>query len=1006
MPSSGASGAGRPRTREELARELQEALAARPQPAGSAAAAGTPPRSGGSSWEAPAAAATAAAAVASRQPSVEHEPVGVDRSKGGGGGVWAEGSSRAGTRWWATDAAAGPAAAPARRWPNLDVDLRRAAEVVRRHPSIIAAALAVTLALAAAGIAGVLVASAAEEGHRRDAAQGFADTAAVGFGIQLQQMLAPLLALATFIHDQPNFPALARRFDPIARELLAALPEREAVASLQLTPQGVVRSFYPLPGNEAALNHDLLRDPDRRQAALETIQRGVMTLQGPLMLKQGWLGLVPRLPIFIENVTNPNETFGAPAPPYNCSICYNPVTRRMFWGFASCVINFSSVEKGTDPRLKALTQQGYQYALYAPQPNGTRTRFAASRTPPPPPPASVSSTVYVPNSEWELRVYPARGWVPGWRGPMLATTTVAAALIGLLVGAVLVGRRQQAWLLAETRAANTALAAEKQRMDVLLARQYNLISCVLESGAMGAAANGGTLEEKTLARIEDMRRAIGVSSSAGAPDELRLVELLGEGSFGKVYKGVWRGSTVAIKTVVLPARMSGAEKRERMAVMEAAISSSMTHPCIVQTYTYAIKPLTDSSSAAPTVVELSGSQLSAPGAAPSPVPAPAPAAFEVSLVLELCDLGCLRDALDAGAFYTAANTLNYAAILDTAADVARAMAHLHRHQVVHSDLKTRNVLLKSDGGERGVVAKVADFGLAVRIDSADTHVSAVQGTLSHMGPEAQLGRVSKAGDVYSFGITLWELYTGGHAFADVPRALLGHKVAVQGLRPRFPGYAPREYRQLAEACWTADPEKRPTFDEILEILTRMRTRLGGTTTPLTPYTVPRIHSADILDAAAEAAEAASASAAARSAPSTDPGSGGEAAAASAAPSAGGILRLSSLTRSYYVGDSVDSADGSHAAGQEGAEEHGQQSPPGGGGGGGAAAAAAAAAAARRASFGGGSFVSRLEPIADGGDDEGSGASAAAAAQQRHGGAPADVEAGLTDPGGPRRGGNG
>ena len=47
-----------------------------------------------------------------------------------------------------------------------------------------------------------------------------------------------------------------------------------------------MRSFYPIKGNEAALNHNLLRDPERRQAALETIERGTMTLQGPLVLKQ------------------------------------------------------------------------------------------------------------------------------------------------------------------------------------------------------------------------------------------------------------------------------------------------------------------------------------------------------------------------------------------------------------------------------------------------------------------------------------------------------------------------------------------------------------------------------------------------------------------------------------------------------------------------------------------------------------------------------------------------
>lgn len=48
-------------------------------------------------------------------------------------------------------------------------------------------------------------------------------------------------------------------------------------------------------------------------------------------------------------------------------------------------------------------------------------------------------------------------------------------------------------------------------------------------------------------------------------------------------------------------------------------------------------------------------------------------------------------------------------------------------QVIHSDLKVRNVLLKSDGSsERGCVAKVADFGLAVKMDCMDTHISAFQ----------------------------------------------------------------------------------------------------------------------------------------------------------------------------------------------------------------------------------------------------------------------------------------
>ena len=99
--------------------------------------------------------------------------------------------------------------------------------------------------------------------------------------------------------------------------------------------------------------------------------------------------------------------------------------------------------------------QGYEYAMFAPQPNGSTFEFARSAHPPQPPPDSVAAMVHVPNSEWTLLVRPSQGWVPSWRDPMLAATTIASALIGLLVCAVLVSRRQQTWLLSEMRVGAT-----------------------------------------------------------------------------------------------------------------------------------------------------------------------------------------------------------------------------------------------------------------------------------------------------------------------------------------------------------------------------------------------------------------------------------------------------------------------------------------------------------------------------------------------------------------------
>ena len=52
--------------------------------------------------------------------------------------------------------------------------------------------------------------------------------------------------------------------------------------------------------------------------------------------------------------------------------------------------------------------------------------------------------------------------------------------------------------------------------------------------------------------------------------------------YGKVFRGRWRGLEVAVKRLVLPTNLSGAVRNERMAIMEAAISSSVSHPNIVK----------------------------------------------------------------------------------------------------------------------------------------------------------------------------------------------------------------------------------------------------------------------------------------------------------------------------------------------------------------------------------------------------------------------------------------
>lgn len=128
-------------------------------------------------------------------------------------------------------------------------------------------------------------------------------------------------------------------------------------------------------------------------------------------------------------------------------------------------------------------------------------------------------------------------------------------------------------------------------------------------------------------------------------------------------------------------------------------------------------------------------------------------------------------------------------VLHIMARVARALAYAHRQGVTHRDIKPANIMIEPEGGS----VKVTDFGIARIMDSTQTRTGLVLGTPSFMSPEQMAGaRVDGRSDLYSLGVTLFQLLTGqlphrADSMAGLIRAI-GNDPApdVRTLRPELP----------------------------------------------------------------------------------------------------------------------------------------------------------------------------------------------------------------------------
>jgi serine/threonine-protein kinase len=171
--------------------------------------------------------------------------------------------------------------------------------------------------------------------------------------------------------------------------------------------------------------------------------------------------------------------------------------------------------------------------------------------------------------------------------------------------------------------------------------------------------------------------------------------------------------------------------------------------------------------------------------------------------------------------------LSPAQVLMLGARVAEALQFAHDQSIVHRDIKPANVMYNSRTGE----IKITDFGIARITDSSRTRTGAVLGTPSYMAPEQLSGKnVTGRSDIYSLGVTLYQLLTGALPFRADSMAALMYKIAngvyepLVVLRPDLPDCVGK----TLDRALATDPEGRyRTGGELARALRECGTHLTG-----------------------------------------------------------------------------------------------------------------------------------------------------------------------------------
>jgi len=292
------------------------------------------------------------------------------------------------------------------------------------------------------------------------------------------------------------------------------------------------------------------------------------------------------------------------------------------------------------------------------------------------------------------------------------------------------------------------------------------------------------LENQADAFLE--KRALEVAARAFAHDQARpaeepftgrivshyrILEKLGEGGMGAVYRAYDAQLRRPVALKVLPPEYASDPERRSRLLREARAASALSHPNIVGIHEVGSDNGVD------------------------------------FIAMEFIEGKSLGDMIPA-------KGLPLGKALDYAVQIAGGLANANAAGVVHRDLKPGNIMVTGPASGHPGVVKLLDFGLARRVEPGPGHDATltvegrILGTPAYMSPEQAQGKPADArSDVFSFGSVLYQMVTGRRAFEKDSQIPTLAAVVEQEPRP-LPAGVPRDLERIIARCLRKDPARR------------------------------------------------------------------------------------------------------------------------------------------------------------------------------------------------------